>query len=79
MQDAKKNKGFSPHVDPPAPEGASPQIAAEERGDLGGKVRIRFRQGRGAEGVTVEADGTALVDAVTARYLMSIGYAEEVT
>lgn len=74
MEEVKKNKGFSP----PVAKATSPQTAAEERGDLGGKVRIKFRQGRGAEGVTVEADGTALVDSKTAQYLIKIGYADEV-
>lgn len=39
------------------------------------QVKIRFFDGRAAEGVKIEADGTAMVDAETAQYLVGIGYA----
>lgn len=40
-------------------------------------VRIKLRPGRSVAGVTVDADGCAVVDAKLAAYLVSIGYATE--
>jgi hypothetical protein len=39
------------------------------------KLRIKIRPGRSVTGVTVDAEGYALVDAKTADYLYKIGYA----
>ncbi len=40
------------------------------------QVRIKFRLGREAEGVSMDADRCALVDEKTAEYLISIKYAD---
>lgn len=41
-------------------------------------VLIRFKPGRGADGVAMNYDGTAEVDRKTAEYLIGLGYAEKV-
>lgn len=41
-------------------------------------VRIRFRAGRAAEGVPMNENGEAVVEAGLAKYLVSIGYADEI-
>jgi hypothetical protein len=40
-------------------------------------VRIKFRTGRAATGVEMDADGFAFVDAATAEYLIKINYADK--
>ena len=40
------------------------------------QVRIKMRQGRAAEGVTVDENGYATVDAVTAEHLIAEQYAD---
>lgn len=40
------------------------------------QVRIKMRQGRAAEGVTVDENGYAIVDAQLAEYLIAQQYAD---
>lgn len=88
MEEAKKNKrqgAQANKADPlpgPPPNAEStdlgegePRLAAQNGGTM---VRVRFRMGRGAEGVVVDAKNEAVVDAGLAAYLISIGYADEV-
>ncbi len=79
MSDEKKmkdkpNKAFYPasnKTPPPAP----PQM---EEHNLERGVRIKMRPGRAAEGVTVDQNGYATVDAKLADHLVKINYAEYV-
>ncbi len=73
MNDEKKmkdkpNKAFYPASNKQdAPEAEVPEAP---------KVRIKMRPGRAAEGVAVDENGYATVDAKTADHLVKINYAE---
>lgn len=66
MEDPKKNKVMRPE------ETKGPEAPKEP------SVRIRFRAGRAAEGVQANENGEAVVEAGLAKYLVSIGYADEI-
>jgi len=55
-------------------EEAKPNKKLEPAGNK--RVRIKMRPGRAAEGVTVDKDGYATVDARTAEWLVKIHYAD---
>ncbi len=85
MEDEKKmkdkpNKAFYPasnKTPPPAPPQMDPATnsgAGEHNLERG--VRIKMRPGRAAEGVAVDENGYATVDAKTADHLVKINYAE---
>lgn len=59
--------------DPKENKGLDPKLNKE----MGG-VKIKFKPGRAAEGVTPDDNGVATVDAKTAEYLVGIGYADYV-
>lgn len=69
---SKPSPPTSPPTSPPSP---SPKGEGRMNGDGGGKVRIKFLPNRAAEGVTVDANGTAMVDEQTAKRLIQMHYA----
>lgn len=73
MEDKKTNKGFTPASN----KGLSAGEEQERPTRPAELVKIKFRAGRAAEGVTADADGFAFVDAEKAEYLIRINYADK--
>lgn len=71
MEEPKENKKLDDRANKAAGSG-DPRRASE------GSVKIKFRQGRAADGVVADENGVATVDAQKAEYLVRIGYAEYV-
>jgi hypothetical protein len=78
MEQPKDNKKLEPksNKSSPSPQPPPSPPPNTESTDLGEGVRIKMRPGKAAEGVTVDKDGYATVEAKLAEHLVKINYAD---